>query len=143
MLTAVRILVIVPSAVWLFVIACLWIASYSASGSVLGATIQSFVLGLAAGDWVPMVLLPVAGCVLSMTMRTGHQVDRWLFTGLGAAWLVWFWRSVHFPLAPIGLVATLVLLATAFTWTRSMNQWIARVRMWEMDRAGLTPESNQ
>lgn len=132
----------VPSAVWLFVIACLWIASYSSSGSALDATIQSFVLSLADGDWVPIVLLPVAGCTLSITMRIGHQVDRWLFTALGAGWLVWFWLNIHFPLAPAGLTAALVALATAFTWTRSMNQWVGRVQMWEMDRAGLTPESN-
>lgn len=142
MLTAVRILVMVPSMLWFLGIGSIWIASHSASDSVFGPTMQTFVLGLAAGDWVPMVLLPISGCVLSVTMRTGHQVDRWLLTGLGLAWLVWYWRNVHFALTPTWFTAVLVILVVIFTWTPAMNRWTAAVQMWELDRAGLTPESN-
>ncbi|MDN5977833.1 hypothetical protein [Acidipropionibacterium jensenii] len=137
-----RVLVMGPGAIWLFGIGVIWWASRGASDSALGAVMQTFALGLAAGDWVPMVLLPVAGGVLTMTMRTGHQVDRWLFTALSAAWLAWFWRNVHFPLTPTWLTAALVVVAVTLTWSRTMNAWVAMVGMWEMDRAGLTPESN-
>lgn len=141
-LTAARILVFVPSVVWLFSIAMIWMTANTATDSLLAATMQTFALSLAAGDWVPMVLLPISGCLLTLTMKLGHQVDRWLFSALGGVWLLWFWSQVHFPLTPSWFTAVLVILATASIWSPSMNRWVAAVQMWEMDRAGLTPESN-
>lgn len=138
-LTAARIVVMIPSGIWLFALLMIWMFQGSFSESTLGPLVNTFILGLAAGDWAPMVLLPLAGCALTITMGTGHQIDRWIFTAAAALWTAWFWWNVHFLLTPGWLAAALVVAALLCVWNPSYNHWLKAVEMWEIRQAAPPP----
>lgn len=134
-LTAARIVVMIPSGIWLFSLLMIWLFQGSFSGSTLGPLVSTFILGLAAGDWAPMVLLPLAGCALTLTMGAGHQIDRWIFTAAAVLWTVWFWWNVHFPLTPTWLAVALVITALVCVWVPAYSHWLKAVEEWEMRQA--------
>ncbi|AXE39683.1 hypothetical protein [Acidipropionibacterium virtanenii] len=134
-LTAARIVVMIPAGIWLFGLLMIWLFQGSFSESALGPLVSTFVLGLAAGDWAPMVLLPLAGAALSLTMGGGHQIDRWLFTAAAVLWTAWFWWNVHFVLTPAWLATLLVVAALICVWNPPYNRWLRDVEAWEMRRA--------
>lgn len=132
LLTGIRLLVMVPTGIWLLGLLSLVLLGGASSDSVLGPVLETFSLGLAAGDWAPMVLIPLGGCVLTVTMGAGHQIDRILFTAAGALWAIWFTWSVHFALTPPWLTIMLVVVAVSCAWNPTYNRWVRAVEQYEL-----------
>ncbi|WP_130864701.1 hypothetical protein [Acidipropionibacterium timonense] len=134
-LLAVELVVGIAGALWMLIILALWVSA-GRSTSGLGPMTTSFALSLAGGDWVLYLLVPTAGFVLSMTMRRGHAIDRWLFTILGAFWIMWLLSHVQAIRWPgVLLVGAGILLA----WTPAMNAWIAAVAAHEQAMVNPLP----
>ncbi|MCP6313206.1 hypothetical protein NL444_27430, partial [Klebsiella pneumoniae] len=71
-----RVIVIGLSTMWALIICELWVAGRSESQSALGPILTSFALGMDSGGWAGYLLIPLAGCVLTVTMGRGHAIDR-------------------------------------------------------------------
>lgn len=131
LVTGIRILVMVPTGIWLLGLLTLVLLGGATTDSVLGPVLNTFRLGLAAGDWAPMVLIPLGGCALTVTMGAGHQIDRILFTAAGALWVIWFTWNVHFALTPPWIAIMLVVVAVSCAWNPAYNRWVNAVELYE------------
>ncbi|WP_195839970.1 hypothetical protein [Cutibacterium porci] len=126
-IVAVRVIVIGLSAMWVVVVCALWAAGRSESQSTLGPILTSFTLGMDSGSWAGHVLMPVAGCVLTMTMGRGHAIDRYLFTVLSLGWMWWLSRGSELMggLGVVGIMAVAAVLTTV--WSAPVNKWIKAI----------------
>ena len=68
-----RVIVIGLSTMWALIICELWVAGRSESQSALGPILTSFALGMDSGGWAGYLLIPLAGCVL--TVSNGSRPD--------------------------------------------------------------------
>lgn len=131
-LTAIRVVVMVLSGLWVVVTSMLWWGALSSpSTTALGPIMNSFALGMTAGDWVGNLLVPVAGMVLTATMARGHAIDRLLFTALSLIWIWWLVRHVVILQQVQNFVVAVVVLMLILAWSPPMNKWISAVARWE------------
>lgn len=137
LIVVVRVIVIGLSAMWALVICGLWAAGRSESQSTLGPILTSFALDMDSGGWAGHLLIPVAGCVLTVTMGRGHAIDRYLFTVLSLGWMWWLSRGTELlgGFDVVGIMAVAVVLATV--WSAPVNAWIKAVA--ERDKAIANP----
>ncbi|MGK2309095.1 hypothetical protein [Cutibacterium sp. V947] len=132
-----RVIVIGFSALWAVVVCGMWVAGRSKGQTTLGPVLTSFALGMDSGSWVQYLLIPLAGCVLTMTMGRGHAIDRYLFTVLS---LVWMWRlsrgsELVGGFDVIGIMMVAAVLVTV--WSSPVNTWIKIIA--ERDKAIANP----
>lgn len=132
-----RVIVIGFSALWALVVCGMWAAGRSQSQTTLGPVLTSFALGMDSGGWAQYLLIPLAGCVLTVTMGRGHAIDRYLFTVLS---LVWMWRlsrgnEFMRGFDVIGVMTVAAVLATV--WSGPVNAWIKAVA--ERDKVIANP----
>ena len=106
-----RVIVIGLSTMWALIICELWVAGRSESQSALGPILTSFALGMDSGGWAGYLLIPLAGCVLTVTMGRGHAIDRYLFTVLSLGWMWWLSRDAEF----IGGFDVIGVMAVSYT----------------------------
>lgn len=132
-----RVIVIGLSTMWALIICELWVAGRSESQSALGPILTSFALGMDSGGWAGYLLIPLAGCVLTVTMGRGHAIDRYLFTVLSPGWMWWLSRGAEFigGFDVIGVMVVAVVLV--IVWSAPVNTWIKAVA--ERDKVIANP----
>jgi len=113
------------------------VAGRSESQSTLGPILTSFALGMDSGGWAGYLLIPLAGCVLTVTMGRGHAIDRYLFTVLSLGWMWRLSRGIELVggLGVIGIMA--IALVLAVVWSAPVNTWIKAVA--ERDKVIANP----
>ena len=126
-LTAIRIIVGGGVAGWMLLLGALVLGS-SLSDNALAAFLNSYALAIASGDWVKVLLVPVAAFALTVTMGRGHAIDRILFTALAVYWLYFltFDLELTIPVARLMVIVCMIL-----AWSAPMNRWIRTVHDYE------------
>ncbi|MDO4412254.1 hypothetical protein [Cutibacterium sp.] len=126
-ITVARVIVMGFSALWALIIGGLWAAGRSESQTGFGPILTTFALGMDSGRWVEYLLIPLAGCVLTITMGRGHAIDRYLFTALSLLWMWKLSRAIALVggLDLMGVMAVAVVLAAV--WSGPVNSWVRAI----------------
>ncbi|TKW72836.1 MAG: hypothetical protein DI580_02115 [Cutibacterium acnes] len=127
-----RVIVIGLSAIWVLILCGLWTAGHGGDQSVVDPVLTSFALIMDSGAWASYLLIPVAGCVLTVTMGRGHAIDRYLFTALSLGWMWRLSRGIELigGLGVIGIMA--IALVLAVVWSAPVNAWVKAVAKRDM-----------
>ncbi|WCC81167.1 hypothetical protein O6R08_09250 [Cutibacterium equinum] len=128
-----RVVVIGISALWILFVCVMWGWRRNAPDGPM----DSFTLGLESGTWAQYLLIPLAGCVLTVTMGRGHAIDRYLFTAVSLLWMWTLARGNEFASNPDVFGVMMVMGVLVTVWSGPVNTWIKAIA--ERDKAIANP----